>query len=304
MTPKPESEWLQPGEVCLTCGRTTPAAIEGHHVAGHANDPNLKVPACRKDGSYCHNVLTEQQRARGVRLDYEERSESDRMVGVVGGFTDVLALAMRHIKMNVQADSMERLGDDGTRMIFEITPPDSVADRVIGPNPRLRDRRVSKWPAARTSAKRWRTPRVRKPPPPQTLEKIDRAQFDGFFELTLGTARAMHGDSRFTRAWADLAERRDEIRAGLTLLIESERGAEFFTAAEGLNRRLADATPTFDPRASIDDQGRTLFAVATAASAAFGVLVDFYTQLACAETIDDACAALDEFVRRSLTDPL
>ena len=58
--------------VCILCGETAPetlrlvsrSLLEGHHVLGVSNDPNLRVPVCRN----CHAKTTEAMRAAGVDL--------------------------------------------------------------------------------------------------------------------------------------------------------------------------------------------------------------------------------------------
>lgn len=295
MRPSVESEWLQPGEVCIVCGRTTPAKIEQHHVAGHANDRELTVGACRRDGSYCHEVLTEQQRARGVPLEhFALRTESQRMASVFGGFTDVCVLAMRHLGMTTHADELERLGDDGTRTIFEIDPPAVIADRVVGPDPRGRDRRLAHRSSARTSATRWRRPRIRKSPRKWVLDQIDRIRFDAILTLWWRTARAMLGDVAVTRRLQELRDRSPDIRRGLALLATAEKTRDCRDAIDALRRNLI-MTP-FDRTASEDEQGRVLLANVMAADEAFSAVVRFYVALADAQTAHDAAAALDELI--------
>ncbi len=293
MTSRLDSGWVQPGEVCLTCGRTTPAKIEQHHVAGHANDRGLTVGACRRDGSYCHEVLTEQQRARGVRLDHEERSEAERAAGVFGGLTDVLALAMRYARMDGEGDVMERLGDTGTQTIFQIDPPD-ITDRVVGPDPRLRDRRLAGGSPARTAAKRWSSPRVRKPPPRSKRDATDRIQARGVLDLEAGAARSMLGDTCRTQELEQLAARHEDVGRGFLLLVESGRSGEYFDAVQKLGRSL-DLEP-FDPRASEDEQGRVLVTNLVKAVRVNDVIQRFYVRLADAHTSGDAEAALDELI--------
>ena len=58
--------------VCILCGETAPetlrlvsrSLLEGHHVLGVSNDPNLRVPVCRN----CHAKTTEAMHAAGVDL--------------------------------------------------------------------------------------------------------------------------------------------------------------------------------------------------------------------------------------------
>ena len=295
MTAGRDIEWLQPGEVCLTCGRTTPAKIEEHHVAGHANDRGVVVGACRRDGSYCHEVLTEQQRARGVPLEYlKPRTESQRMASVFGGMTDVCVLAMRHLGMTGQADQLERLGDDGTKAIFDVDPPVVIADQVYGPDPRGRDRRLTSRSSARTSARRWRTPRLRKAPTGWALRQIDRIQFDAVLTLWWKTAHAMLGDVAVTRKLQELRQRGADVRRGLALLATSGKAGDYSHAIETLHRQLTFTR--FDRTASEDEQGRVLLANAMAAHAALSTLTRFYLRLADAQTSADAAAALDELL--------
>lgn len=74
----------------MICGERNPALltkrraslIEGHHIAGRANDPNLVVYLCRNH----HELQTLRQTGIGVELkDDPQRSLLERLVSLLRG---------------------------------------------------------------------------------------------------------------------------------------------------------------------------------------------------------------------------
>lgn len=94
------------GRRCLTCGRLGP--IEGHHVAGWRNDPDLIVNLCTP----CHKVVTSWQYAAGINLTDGERTEVDISRAVLVGCAHLFELFLhRHPGLTVlQPDQAHRAG--------------------------------------------------------------------------------------------------------------------------------------------------------------------------------------------------
>jgi hypothetical protein len=89
--------------VCVLCGECNPEALtkvrrsllEQHHLAGEANDPNLRVVVCRND----HARLTEAQQVSGVDLRRaSERSSLARLEAVLRGLADFFVLLAQALR--------------------------------------------------------------------------------------------------------------------------------------------------------------------------------------------------------------
>ncbi len=77
---------LPPDAACILCGITAPEVlipvlrsfIDGDHVSGDANDPDLVVPLCKN----CHAIRTAHQHDEGVDLSHTgDRSVLTRQAG-------------------------------------------------------------------------------------------------------------------------------------------------------------------------------------------------------------------------------
>lgn len=98
---------LAPEAVCCSCGeenrellrtvrdrQVKTSLLQHHHVAGHANDPDLTIALCRN----CHALHTEGQLTVGIALHRDrERAPIERLVNVLRGlavFFRLLAQAL------------------------------------------------------------------------------------------------------------------------------------------------------------------------------------------------------------------
>ena len=76
---------------CLICCATGP--VEGHHVAGRRNAPDLVVDLCVE----CHRIVTAWQHAAGIRLKSGPRAQVDIARARIVGALHLLELFMhRH----------------------------------------------------------------------------------------------------------------------------------------------------------------------------------------------------------------
>lgn len=91
---------------CLTCART--GEVEGHHVAGWRNDPDLLVDLCTP----CHKVITSWQYASGINLTAGPRSDVDIARAALVGCAHLFELFLgRHPGLTVwEPDQVRRAG--------------------------------------------------------------------------------------------------------------------------------------------------------------------------------------------------
>ena len=80
----PKAAVTKPMEQCWVCDKRTRKYVQGHHVMGIDNDPDLKVPVCRG----CHYLLTMLSRYKRLLTDAKKLGRLVTLARFYAGMPD------------------------------------------------------------------------------------------------------------------------------------------------------------------------------------------------------------------------